>query len=72
MDRYSRLRGGSSIWSEKNLASDIINKDFFGDTTINSFWIKVSGVWKKCTTWIKVSGVWKQATPNIKITDNWN
>lgn len=37
----------------------------------NSFWIKVSGVWKQAITWVKVSGVWKIATPFYKIGGNW-
>lgn len=40
-------------------------------TTGNAFWLKVSGVWKKCVTWIKVSGVWKIATPRIKVGGTW-
>lgn len=39
--------------------------------TVNTLWIKVSGVWKLATTYIKVSGVWKQATPFIKVSGNW-
>ena len=69
MDRYSRFRGGGTIWSNGSVASNIVNTEFWGNR--NSFWIKVSGVWKKCITWIKVAGVWKQATPKIKITGNW-
>lgn len=69
MDRYTRFRGGDQIWSNKTPASNIVNKEFWGAS--NYFWIKVSGVWKRCITWIKVSGIWKQAIPNIKITGNW-
>lgn len=69
MDRYTRFRGGSDIWSNTSTSSMLINKDFFGSQ--NYFWIKISGVWKKCITWIKVSGVWRQATPKIKVTGIW-
>jgi len=72
MDRYTRFRGGHQIWTNKSVASIIVNTNFFGKSSLNKFWIKISGVWKECITWIKVAGIWKQATPNIKITGNWN
>lgn len=71
MDRYTRFRGGSAIWTDNSLASSIAKNSFFVNSPINKFWTKISGVWKECVTWIKVSGVWKQATPKIKVTTNW-
>lgn len=68
-NKYTRFRGGSSIWSDKTISSNIVNEDFWGGK--NTFWIKVSGVWKQCITWIKVSGVWKQSNPKININDTW-
>ena len=61
MDKYTIIRGGNPIWIENSNASVIVNKEFWGSE--NSFWIKVSGVWKKCISYIKVSGVWKICVP---------
>ena len=66
MDRYTRIRGGSAYWTERDLVENIFVTEFFGTSLANKFWIKVSGVWKECITWIKVNGVWKQASPKIK------
>jgi hypothetical protein len=73
MDRYSRIRGGSSLWSDGSNASVIINKEFFGDTTTldSIFFVKVAGVWKQAIAWIKVAGVWKQASPKINKNNIW-
>lgn len=75
MDKYfktvSAPKGGRLIWNDNSPASVILNNEFFSNSPINKFWIKISGVWKECITWIKVSGIWKQATPKIKITGNW-
>lgn len=41
-------------------------------TTGNTFWIKVSGVWKQATTYVKVSGIWKVVTkPYLKVGGIW-
>mgnify|MGYP003436078140 CR=1 FL=1 len=61
MDKYTRFRGGNPIWIENSNASVIVKKEVWGSE--NSFWIKVSGVWKKCISYIKVSGVWKICVP---------
>ena len=78
MDKYFKvvrrdIRGGSSLWSDRTKASDILNNEFFDNNQVsnNIFWIKVSGVWKQCITWIKVSGVWRQSNPKININDTW-
>ena len=71
MDRYTRQRGGSSIWTDGTPASNIINTDFFGANQ-NQFWIKIAGVWKQATAWIKISGVWKQTTAKIKASGTWH
>lgn len=60
MDRYTRNRGGSEIWTNKTIASDIVNYNFFG-RKYNKFWVKISGIWKECNTFIKVSGIWKNS-----------
>jgi hypothetical protein len=70
MDRYTRLRGGSELWTNKTIPSDIYNVSFWGSLG-NVFWIKVAGAWRSCITWIKVSGVWKQSQVKIKNQGNW-
>lgn len=37
----------------------------------NTFWLKVSGLWKQAVMWIKVSGEWKQTSPKIKVNGSW-
>ncbi len=69
MDRYSTIRGGSALWSNKSMASTIVNKTFWGNT--NKFWVKVAGVWKACKAYVKVSGLWKYATPKTKVGGSW-
>ena len=79
MDKYfrkfPRVRGGSSLWTEPNAGSTLLNNETFGIVTppsgLSSFWLKVSGVWKQCITYIKVGGVWKTASPNIKVLGTW-
>ena len=71
MDRYTRHRGGSIIWTNKSVASEIINSDFFG-TNKNKLWIKISGVWKVCNTFINVYGVWKSVKLYLKRNGQYN
>ena len=73
MDRYTRYRGGSVIWADSSNASVIINNDFFGAPTPvhgNTFYIKVSGVWKPGEAFVK-AGTWKTATAMIKNNNTW-
>lgn len=72
MDRYSRLRGGSALWTDKSVPSEIYNAMFWGVVGGNKFWIKVAGVWKECVTWIKVAGVWKETEVKFKNNNNWS
>jgi len=69
MDRYTRQRGGSANWSNGSPASKIINTSFFG--VKNTFWIKISGIWKTATAYIKIAGIWKQADPKTKVSSIW-
>lgn len=71
MDRYTRIRGGSSLWSDGTTASVVANSDFFGEAPQNSFWLKVGGFWKRCVGYIKVSGVWKSFIPKVKTGGGW-
>jgi hypothetical protein len=73
MDRYSNVRGGSSLWLDESIASKIINQDFFGGQTPSQliFFVKVAGVWKQSLAWIKVAGVWKIAFPKINKNNIW-
>ena len=68
MDRYTKHRGGSEIWTNRTLASLIVNKEFFGS---NSLWIKVSGLWRECNTFVKVSGEWVLVYPKVKKRGQW-
>jgi hypothetical protein len=70
MDRTTRIRGGSTLWSDGLPAGTIMNNDFFG-TQGNSFWVKISGVWKQCIGYIKISGVWKAFSPKVKVSGVW-
>ena len=71
MDRYTRLRGGSELWTNGTITSEIENISFWGIVQANKMWLKVIGVWKECITWVKISGVWKQSTPKVKVNGNW-
>jgi hypothetical protein len=74
MDRYTRIRGGSELWSNGSNAGAIINNDFFGAPAPvygNTFWVKIAGVWKQATGFIKVAGSWKSFEPKIKSGGTW-
>jgi hypothetical protein len=74
MDRYSKIRGGSSLWVDESIGSTIINQDFFGSVapgTASIIFIKVAGVWKQAVSWINVLGTWKTATPKINNNNIW-
>jgi hypothetical protein len=74
MDRYTKIRGGSSLWVDNSIASSIINEDFFGSVVPGAssvFFVKVAGVWKQAIVWIKVGGIWKQATPKVNVNNLW-